>query len=204
MLKLAGEFIEGQLADHKAALDAHTRNPLEIMAVNRYLYSPVVTGPNLGGAAALTANTLYAVPYPIIRAGTPDQIAIDIQAADAVNPNLRIGLFNDDGTVYPGARLSNGGVVSVATTGTKTVAYTTPFAKKLIWIVFIADGTPSIYYASAQLPLLGSASNVRSTDCVLYKAGAYGDLPDPFPSGAYYTGWQIAVGLRFTSWDLGG
>ncbi len=36
MLKLAGEFIEGQLADHQAALDAHTKNLGEVVRTGEY------------------------------------------------------------------------------------------------------------------------------------------------------------------------
>ena len=59
MLKLAGELLEGQLADHMARLDAHTQNTYENMIVGRY-YLP---GGSRGGTTVVLADRIIAFPF---------------------------------------------------------------------------------------------------------------------------------------------
>ena len=200
MLKLAGELLEGQLAEHIADLDAHTRDLFQMVKPNSYLASPLAAVRIPTSPIAMVADTLYAIPYPITRARTPDQLALQVYTADA-GKSIRIGIYKDNGSVYPGERLTNGGTVATDTTGLKTVAYTTQLVKGLYWIAIISDGTPALGEYRAYLPIIGNTSSMGDQLGQFKKSQSYGDLPDPFPSGASleYDIWT--VGLRFTSND---
>jgi len=201
MLKLAGEMLAGQLADHTANLDAHTRDIFEVARTGEYTPSPLIIGA-MTSSSSIAANKLYAIPYPITRARTPATMFIEVGGADVTNPNLRLGLYADTGSVYPGTRLTNGGVVDVSTTGVKTVAYTTQLTKGLYWLVFIADGTPGIYYIIYENIRLFSRTDIpRYPSGSFNKAGAYGDLPTTFTSGANRAYQLYCVGFDFSSND---
>ena len=154
---------------------------------------------NLTTGLTLVANRLYAVPYPIERRRTPVTIAIQVRTADAVNSNLRIGIYNDNGNAYPSTRLTNGGVVSVATNGLKTVAYTIPLEKGLYWIVIVADGTPEISHATNNFrSIVGYATNLTIGMGGWFRNNAYGSLPDPFGAGGSQVTSMLGVGFSFT------
>ena len=132
------------LEPHRNVTDAHNRNLFEQYRTGKYLVSPLCSKA-LGSTLVLTANRLYAMAFPISRDMTPATIWIHIQLNDAINPNLRLGLYNAGANMVPGTRLSNGGVVDVSAVGIKTVAYVTPLTGSMVWVCFVADGTPTIY-----------------------------------------------------------
>ena len=189
------------MAAHIADLDAHTRNKSEIIRTGNYIVSSWVTAYRQVGNTALTADRLYAMPYPIARARTPATLFIFVGVGDGGNPNVRVGLYADDGNLYPAARITNGGVVDVTAAGLKTVVYTVQLTKGMYWLAFIGDGTCSLQSTSGSLHLLGSPATPNSPDHAWYVADTYGNLPDPFPAGA--TGHQVGycVGMSFSSND---
>ena len=187
------------IATHKADLSAHTRDIFELVETGTYLPSPLMARYDMNVSVALVADTLYAIPYPIIRARTPAEIAIEVQAG--VAGNLRIGIHKDNGSVYPGARVTNGGVVDVTALGLKIVAYTTQLTKGLYWITFISDVAPTIWCTYDYLSLVGNAATIQAHFIGWKIADAYGNLPDPFPAGAVALLELFAAGFKFTSND---
>lgn len=176
-------MIKNWKANHSSSdLDAHIRTWDEVVRVGAGVYhiSPLLTRSRAG--TALVANRLYASPYPISRARTPANLAFEVTTGVGAS-NIRIGLYLDNGNCYPGARLTNGGAVSTAGTGIKTVSYTTQIAKGLLWVALISDDTPSVYAATIEaLSLLGVTSVLGRGRQGWYIDDTYGNLPDPFPA----------------------
>jgi len=200
---LAGESVE--LAAHKLVSDAHTWNNFELVQAkaNQFIVSPLMADYAASQGITLVADRLYAFPYPMARPRTPSEIGIHIKTADAVHSNLRIGIYADNGSCYPGARITNGGVVDISTTGLKTVAYTTQLPKGLLWIVYISDSSVGAVYANdTHQHIIGRNNNLYVQRGHYYKADTYGNLPDPFPAfGAAESDYLAAVGFAFVSND---
>ncbi len=201
MLKLAGELMEGQLAEHIARLDAHTKNPFQLLTIGNYYHSQYCVG-YTGSGVALTADKIYAVPFLVARPVSWDRIALRVQAAGAGGTKIRMGLYNDNGSLYPGSPYDDAGTVDVDTTGVKeiTIAYSLP--RGLYWLVFISDGTPSIYAigTTSIIDILGF-SNPSGGRVGYEKAATYGTLPDPFPASATASYYAWLIGMRVESLD---
>ena len=115
MLKLAGELLEGQLADHAADLDAHTKNVLEIVRTGEYYLSPS----HGYGTLTMVANRLYARPLVVVRDITIDRLAIEVTSAGAAGTKARLGIYNVGTNLYPGTLILDAGEVAVDATGIK-------------------------------------------------------------------------------------
>ncbi len=61
MLKLAGEVIEGQLADHRVELDAHLAGLFQKLITGQYYLGGYVGGAHT--TTALTAVRIHAYPF---------------------------------------------------------------------------------------------------------------------------------------------
>jgi len=203
MLKLAGELIEGQLADHIARLDAHTYNIFEQVAINRPRLPFLPTGYITDSAYALTANRLYAVPFPVVRAMTIDRLMSRVKTLDD-GKTLRIGILNDDGNIYPGTVLNQGGTVDCSGAGMKTITLdpTVSLSKGIYWLACICDGTPDLYRYVAYVSILGgyTTSILRYQAAGIYKDDTYGELPT-FPEGGTYHYHLPMMGVRIASLD---
>lgn len=198
MLKLAGELIEGQLADHLADLDAHTRNVLEELRTGEYHASPIVSHVT-GSPSSITADQLYLMAYPILRATTWDRIAINVLTADA-GKKARLGIYNNGTNLYPGSLILDAGEIDVGSTGDKAIVINQSLAKGMYWVALISDGTPNFYAIAYHLDVLGSVSPGRQR-ATWKKAQAYGALPDPFPAGAGSDNYYWRVAMRLASLD---
>jgi hypothetical protein len=200
MLKLAGEFIEGQLADHKEALDAHTKNIFELHRTGEYLGWGHATA-NI----AITANRLYAYPLFIARNLTIDRIAMEVATAGAGGTKVRLGIYNGDGTnLYPGSLLLDAGEVAVDSTGIKTITISQALTKGLYWVAMVSDGTPTVkansnVTRSYWMGIRGTSYSYHQQGW--YVAHTYGALPDPFTAGGTIEVQTLMVLPRLLSLD---
>jgi hypothetical protein len=182
MLKLAGELLEGQLADHIASLDAHTKNVFETLRTGHYFMSPLMTDRLPTTTQTLAADKLYALPFPILRDISIDRIAFWVSTADA-GKSARIGIYNNGTNLYPGTRLNAGGEVSVGTTGQKEVVISQSLPKGLYWFVIASDGAPIIKASTGFISILGHASEIGGVFAAGWRTDfAYAALPDNFPN----------------------
>lgn len=165
--------------DHAAALDVHTKNPLEIVRAGGYYSCPE----GYYTAIVLVADRLYAKPFIVVRDMTFDRIAIDVTALDA-GKNARLGIYNLGTNLYPGTLLLDAGTVSVATTGVKSITISQALTKGIYFVAMVTDGTPNVrgtvYHI--QIPNILGLNNTSMN--IVYSgwtvAQAYGALPDPF------------------------
>lgn len=204
MLKLAGECIEGQMADHIARLDAHTYNLLQKFRTGEYIETLLGT---TAAANALTANKLYAVPFVVARAMTFDRIAVQVTTL-AAGSSIRLGIYNDGTNLYPGALLLDAGEVSAATTGVKAITINQALTKGLYWLALVSDGAPAIYFSYWGWAGLGKVATNFSDEQYRYWSVSftYAALPDPFTTGGSRTSANAKPGIfmRLASLDEGG
>lgn len=151
-------------------------------------------GPSVNGVAAITqavANgSLRAYAWRVLESITIDRILIEVSTAVA-STNVRIGLYTDNGSVYPNALITNSdtGVFDSSTTGVKTntPAANITLTQGLYWIVVNSDGAPTLrYYASAGIyPAIGHTNASGFAALTEYRvASAFGALPSTYPGGA--------------------
>lgn len=200
MLKPAGASVEGQIEEHSAKPDAHTKDIFEVVRTGTYIPSPLASVYRLASSRALSANRFYAYAYPITRKRTIDQIFVHVASA-AAGKNLRVCIYADDGNCYPGELISSGGVVNLDTSGLKTVSLNLTLEKGLYWITVISDGAPSLYSTTTHMGIIGSTANGYDTYAGWNVSNAYGEAPSSFPSGGAAETALCAVGFHFTSND---
>ena len=185
---------------HAAILDAHTRNPHEVMPLGtNYIcpWFPMFTTDTL----ALTANRFYAMPFWVARDITVDRIAIYVDTL-ADPSNIRLGIYNNGTNLYPGTRLLDAGVVSGATTGVKAIAINQSLTKGLYWLVAISDAAPTVRIYRSTFSLLGfDPANFANQFVMWYVDKAYGALPSTFAAGGAVWNTPILVLCRGLSLD---
>jgi len=202
MLKLAGEFTEGQLADHMAELDAHTYSWMQKLKTGEYFLPYPIRGST---TLAMVADTIIAIPFFVTRALTIDRLAIEVTAGDA-GKIARLGIYADGTDCYPGALIKDYGTVSVAAVAVVAATGDQSLTKGLYWLVIVSDGTPTLRTHNPTWSPLGIVA-VGFPDSYInshYRKNAVGSaaLADPFIAGATTNNASIfAVMPRLKSLD---
>jgi len=167
---------------------------------NRY-YTMPMTATNLSATATPAANSLNAHPLVVARGVTLDTIAIKVTTA--AGTLARLGIYNDDGNLYPSSLVLDAGTVSTTTTGVKTITISQSLAKGLYWLAILANGAVYIT-AVAQadiIPILGVESGLYGPGTEYYIAYTYGALPTTFPASAtLYYGNTGAIFVRISAY----
>ena len=130
--------------DHAADLNAHIRDLREIWRTGTYMPSLLHTNDWNNVNTALTADTLYAMAYPVPRLLTVDRIGTYVGTA-AAGKVARVGIYADNGNCYPSTLVIDGGEIALDTTGFKEVTISKQLTKGLYWTVIISNGAPGIY-----------------------------------------------------------
>lgn len=169
-------------------------------------YEAWFTSPRAGTAlagSALVAGRLYAMPFICPKAITLDQIGVYVSTLST--GNARLGIYSDDGNIYPGARLLDAGEISVTSTGAKKIAINQALeAGALYWLVILCAATPSIYCipVAGVINVLGTSNALGTAqNAGLFAAQAYGALPATFPAfGGFSTAAPIpAIFVRLSA-----
>ncbi|MDD3813311.1 MAG: hypothetical protein PHZ02_01585 [Desulfocapsaceae bacterium] len=156
---------------------------------DRYYTTPL-NGTTLT-TAGLTVGTLVALPFIVPRTITLDRIAVNITTGTVGASSTRLGIYIDNGNLYPGSLILDAGTVDSSAAGgggVKTITINQILMKNtLYWLVAVSDGTPGLRAASiaATLPILGYPNTLPTTPGTLYAvAFAFAALPDPYPAAA--------------------
>ena len=138
---------------------------------------------------SMAANILRAVPLLSASQAVLEAVGVEVTTLNAA-ATIRLGVYADDGTGYPGALIQDLGTVSPATIGVKIVtALSIPVpAGQPLWIVFNTNSaTTCRALALGAHPALlgmpagaGSAAGIAYTSALAYASG----LPATFPAGA--------------------
>jgi hypothetical protein len=139
-------------------------------------------------AAVPVAGTMYALPLIIQRVVTIDSVAINVTTGGAGSA-AEVGIYADNGNLYPGALVADFG--SQATTGTGVKTYTANLPVTLLpglyWLAFVCSATaPQVSgWAVGQMaPILGTTSALTALNGLGWSVTqAYGALPNPFTAG---------------------
>jgi len=145
---------------------------------------------------ALVANRFYVFPFYVPGTQSFDRIAVYVSTLSA--GQIRLGVYEDNGQVYPGTLVVDAGTVDSGTTGTKTLTISEILTDKLYWTCLIGNSTPTLYgvaSTSAYAPL-GSAAPGGTNYTGYYKDSTYGSLPSEFPAGASSSIVPIMIWLR--------
>ncbi len=136
----------------------------------------------------ISINTLYAQPYLVGgKTRTADIIAINVTTTGAGN-NARLGIYLDNGNIYPGTLLLDAGSVDISVAGVKTINISQVLPKNtIIFCVMVMDGTATIrtfgstttFHPLGKGSTLGTGYNMAHTH-----AQSYGELPNPFPTAS--------------------
>ena len=147
-----------------------------------------------GTALQVTASTAYAIPFPVGTTHTFAGIGSYITSGGSGGtPQLRFGIYADNGAGYPGALVTDGGATSATGTGSVSTAPTPTLTPGLYWLVVAAQGAstqPTLQTiqagpAAAPFAIFGAAAaGAGSTVCGYYVAGVAGALPSTFPGSA--------------------
>lgn len=140
---------------------------------------------NQSGSGTLTADRLLCAPFLVPKATTFDTIAVAINTGGASSA-VRLGIYADTGTRYPGSLVVDAGTISTATNGLKGIAISQALPAGLYWLALAAQtgGTPpSIMLETVQDNWVGNvASGFYAFDGSYYQAGVTGALPGTFTS----------------------
>ena len=173
---------------------------LRFKKTGRY-FGSFFTGGTQTTQAIATVNSLRAFPFYIPLNVKFDRIAIRVTtAATGTTPRVRLGVYQDNGSVYPGKLALDAGEVSVNTTGIKELTIDlTLKSGKLYWLAFLGQDTTSLAVGAipsgdALATFLGWDASLAGTPPLGYAATqTYGALPADYPAGA--ADWSLPVPL---------
>lgn len=133
-------------------------------------------------------GTLYATPFPLMRACTLDRIGLYIGTQGGAGEVVRMGIYEDSQGV-PGALVLDAGTVAAATTGLKEVTISQALdITKRYWLAFATQGASgtvarprSILGTPYPVGLTVNGFTGTSYGAVrLSGGGTTGAFPDPF------------------------
>ncbi len=149
------------------------------------------------------ANTLYAYPFITPIARTVTRMAVHVTTGLA--GNTMFGIYEDNGSIYPGNLLSQAGIIDSTSTGLKEVTglSISLSANTLYWLATNSDVGPILAATDDDFgwSILGfSLTELTGVGYNQYwKVDTYdGTLTDPYPAGATKDRIQIIrIGLVF-------
>jgi hypothetical protein len=183
MLKLAGECIEGQLAEHEASIDAHSYQLMDKLRTGK---NQILLPIYYFGTVTVTANRLVGTFMLVPRDMTLSHLVIEVTSAAAAGKVARLGIYNVGDNLYPGSLLLDAGSVAVDSTGLKTLQISggQSLTRGIYFIAVISDGAPTIrQYSAAWSPLGANTTNLAGIAASLYKGDENpAALANPFPT----------------------
>src|SRR4030042_3995238 len=177
--------LTGELTSHTHSGGGGDYSPLRYRLAGRY-HSAF---PDSNSTLVLTINRLYAIPFMVVDAKTITRIAIHVTSIGSA-ASARLGIYQDNGSIYPGTLVSDCGIVSMAATGIKEITglNISLTANTLYWLVLVCNvaatvSALAVVYLNSLLGYPTTALNtVGSSNS--YVAFTYGALPASYPGSA--------------------
>ncbi len=153
-------------------------------------FSSFITGCTTVADLSISAiGSLRAFPFYVPKTIKVDRIAMKVTTAASAGGVARMGIYADDGTCFPGARVVDGGEVAVDSTGVKeSTIDVTLRGGKLYWLVVIcgvATGTKvqGIPIGSVMGGVLGIDNSLTGNTITGWASvQTYGALPATYPT----------------------
>lgn len=177
----AWNILIGSKADYSSNFERGT-------SINRWVGSPILAytpSPNNP-----TSTTITATPWYVGNEIKIDQISLEVSTLVA-GSTCRMGIYNDNGTGYPGTLISGSdvGTVSGASTGVKTNTFTKAITleKGMYWLAHQCSTSTTLLIRGAPLtamPNIGLPSTMGSAAIADAWLGTFtfGAFPNNFPS----------------------
>lgn len=149
-------------------------------------FSECTSGGSSFGLGGVGANTIQAVPFFCPAYLKIDQMLISVVITGTGNG--RLGIYEDNGKVYPGKLVVDAGEFSIASGGIKTLSVSCNLkGGALYWLVYLAAGSASYRQFGAgfhQAVTFGTTSTLGTSYGLAYSISqSYGALPATCPSG---------------------
>lgn len=137
------------------------------------------------------ATKLGASPFVVTRTISIDRIAIEVTTL-ALATVVRLGIYNDDGSVFPGSLLLDAGTVDTSTAGLKTITISQTLSPGLYWLAAATGATsPELRAVTTNVSVIfgfnaDGTGDLQQDQRSWYKFGTdyTGGLPDPFSADA--------------------
>ena len=156
----------------------------------------------LGGTAtlALTANTLYALPFLVTKRSRWDKMNIRVTTASS-GTKVRLGIYTNEG-VYPKDLIVDAGELDTGSTGSKEAVIDVTLDPGLYWLALLSSGAPTLGGISAAntFGILGQSDVYTTANNSLRISYTYGTLPETFPTGASPVQMPYLIALRLNSY----
>lgn len=153
-------------------------------APSRYYIAGMDSQGALGAAAAVTANTLYALPFMIGRGGTIDRVGVNVSTAVAAS-NVRMGIYRNLNGI-PGTLVADLGTVATTPAGFKEISgLTAKLQPGLHWLAAVFSHAPTVRtLAQANMLAVFGVDNAATTavGTGYTSAFTYAALPTTFPA----------------------
>lgn len=163
-------------------------------------------------AAAYAGSITAAIPTEAIATASPlhipvactiDRIACAVTVVGSANSVVRLGIYGDDGSGYPGALVLDAGTVNGMPTGIKEVAIRRALAAGRYWLVGCNQGAPTTgatvrMNAGPIAPVLASSSAILASNAAAYTmAATTGALPATWTATPQSSSSGHRVAVRF-------
>ncbi|KKL12582.1 hypothetical protein LCGC14_2534310 [marine sediment metagenome] len=157
------------------------------------------------GTFGITANVLYALPFHMT--STPnfmDEIAIEVSTINVGGAgNVRLGIYDDDGSIYPGRLVKDAGTAITGLLGAHKITVNESTPRGLKWLVAVFDvavelRTTAVLQSAGSWAMLGAGpSNLNFNAIGWQVAFSYAVLPEIYPAGGTKQGSLPIVYLSF-------
>ncbi len=157
------------------------------------------------GTFGISANVLYALPFHM--AATPnliDEIAIEVSTINVGGAgNVRLGIYDDDGSIYPGKLIKDAGTAITGLLGPHKITVNKSTPRGLKWLVAVFDvavelRTTALLQSAGSWAMLGASASNLNTLLIGYQAAfTYAALPEIYPVGGTKQGSLPVIYLSF-------
>ncbi len=157
----------------------------------------------------IVADKLHALPFYMPQ--TPnfvDEIAIEVSTINVGGAgNVRLGIYEDDGSLYPGKLIKDAGTAITGLLGPHKLTVNETMPRGLKWLVAVFDvavalRTTAITQSAGGWAMLGVLStNLNSLMLGWWTGFSYAPLPSVFPAGATKEG---SLPILYLSFKPGG
>lgn len=155
---------------------------------------------------AKAKDVLTVTPFIVSKTITFDRIAMDFTAGGDVGSLVRLGIYADNGNLYPGALVLDAGTLAGDSTAAQSITINQTLTPGLYWLAFNHNSTANITMRAMAgtgfSSILGNPLSIGAgnSGTAVTVASVYGTLPNPFPAGAaVITGTTPIITVRLSA-----
>ena len=163
---------------------------------------------SLVGTATLTAralDVLTASPFIASKTLTLDRIGLEVGTIGSIGAVARLGIYADNGNMYPGALVLDAGTVPVDAVAVSTITISQVLPPGLYWLVYVHNSAVSPVFRTISAANMGNPLGISAVfgtapGTAVNVAFTYAALPNPFPAGAgVQTSSTVLIGVRLSA-----